>query len=339
MDMFATPILARVVAALEPMQKPFLLNSFFPNVQLEATEEIRFDVEHRRRRLAPFVSPMVAGQVVQSQGYTTKSFKPAYIKDKRIFNPNRPFIRAMGERIGGEASPAQRLQHAVASELNDQITMLTRRQELMAAEVLRTGKTIVEGAMYPRVEVDFGRDPDLTLRLVDDARWGEGAAVDPLEDLAQWSKLVTQKSGALANIVVMDLKAWQLFSAAPSVQDLLDRQRGTATANPAVAGEGGRHMATIGDLEIWVYQSWFNDPDTDAQVPYLPPYTVILTGPDLEGTRCYGAIKDAEAGFQAVPYFAKSWDDEDPAVRYMMLQSAPLIVPYRVNASMCVTVR
>ena len=339
MDIFATPILARVVSGLAPV-KPFLLNSFFPNIQLEATEEIRFDVEHSRRRLAPFVSPLVAGQVVQSQGYTTKSFKPAYIKDKRIFNANRPFVRAIGERIGcGDVTPAQRLQYALSSELSDQIAMLTRRQELMAAEVLRTGKTIVEGDMYPRVEVDFGRDPDLTLRLVDDARWGEGSAVDPLEDLAQWSRLVTQKSGATANTVVMDLKAWQLFSTAPSVQDLLDRQRGTATANPTVAGEGGRHMATIGDLEIWVYQSWFNDPDTDAQVPYLPPYTVILTGPDLEGTRCYGAIKDAEAGFQAVPYFAKSWDDEDPAVRYMMLQSAPLIVPYRVNASMCVTVR
>lgn len=337
MDIFNTYVVNRVVSKLEPV-KPFLLNSFFPNVQLEATEEIRFDVEHRRRRLAPFVSPLVAGQVVHSQGYTTKSFKPAYIKDKRIFNANRPFRRTMGERIGGEVSPAQRLQFAVAIELNDQIGMLTRRQELMAAEVLRTGKTIVEGDMYPRVEVDFGRDPDLTLRLVDTACWGEGVA-DPLEDVAEWSRLVTQKSGATANTVVMDLKAWQLFSAAPSVQDLLDRQRGTTTANPAVAGEGGRHMATIGDLEIWVYQSWFNDPDTEAQIPYLPENTVILTGPELEGTRCYGAIKDAAAGFQAVPFFAKTWNDEDPAVRYMLMQSAPLIVPYRVNASMCVTVR
>ena len=338
MNIFDTAVLTRVVMSL-PAPAPFLLNSFFRQVQTEQSEEIHFDVDSGRRRLAPFVSPVVAGQVVQSQGYTTKTFKPAYIKDKRIFNAERALKRSIGEAIGGDMPPAQRMAAVFANELRDQINMLTRRQELMAAEVLRTGKTIVEGAMYPRVEVDFGRDPDLTLRLVDDARWGEGAAVDPLEDLAQWSRLVTQKSGALANIVVMDLKAWQLFSAAPSVQDLLDRQRGTATANPAVAGEGGRHMATIGDLEIWVYQSWFNDPDTDAQVPYLPPYTVILTGPDLEGTRCYGAIKDAEAGFQAVPYFAKSWDDEDPAVRYMMLQSAPLIVPYRVNASMCVTVR
>ena len=337
MDIFDTYVVNRVVSALEPV-KPFLLNSFFANVQTEATEEIRFDVEHSRPRLAPFVSPMVAGQVVQSQGYTTKSFKPAYIKDKRLFNAERALKRAIGETIGGDVSPVQRMGAVLTAELYDQINMLTRRQELMAAEVLRTVKTIVEGDMYPRVEVDFGRDPDLTLRLVDTACWGEGVA-DPLEDVAEWSRLVTQKSGATANTVVMDLKAWQLFSAAPSVKELLDRQRGTATLNPAVTGEGGRHVATIGDLKIYLYHAWFNDPETDEQVPYLPDNTVILTGPELEGTRCYGAIKDSKAGFKAVPFFAKTWTDEDPAVRYMLMQSAPLIVPYRVNASMCVTVR
>lgn len=337
MDIFDTYVVNRVVSALEPV-KPFLLNSFFPNVQTDATEEIRFDVEHRRPRLAPFVSPLVAGQVVQSQGYTTKSFKPAYIKDKRLFNAERALKRAIGETIGGDVSPVQRMGAVLAAELYDQINMLTRRQELMAAEVLRTGKTIVEGDLYPQVEVDFGRDPDLTLRLVDTACWGDGVA-DPLEDVAEWSRLVTQKSGTTANQVVMDLKAWQLFSAAPSVEELLDRQRGTTTLNPAVSGEGGRHVATIGDLQIYLYHAWFNDPETDAQVPYLPDNTVILTGPELEGTRCYGAIKDSKAGFKATPFFAKTWTDEDPAVRYMLMQSAPLIVPYRVNASMCVTVR
>ena len=39
-----------------------------------------------------------------------------------------------------------------------------------------------------------------------------------------------------------------------------------------------------------------------------------------------------------MPYFSKSWVEEDPAVRYLMLQSAPLVVPYRVNASLCAKV-
>ena len=75
-----------------------------------------------------------------------------------------------------------------------------------------------------------------------------------------------------------------------------------------------------------------------ALTPYLPARTVLVLGADVEGTRAYGAIKDEAAGFQAMPYFAKSWVEQDPAVRYLMLQSAPLTVPYRVNASLGATV-
>ena len=54
--------------------------------------------------------------------------------------------------------------------------------------------------------------------------------------------------------------------------------------------------------------------------------------------RAYGAIRDEDAGFQALPYFAKSWAEQDPSVRYLLMQSAPLTVPYRINASCGITV-
>ncbi len=72
----------------------------------------------------------------------------------------------------------------------------------------------------------------------------------------------------------------------------------------------------------------------------LPDYTVLLGSQNLlEGTRCYGVIQDEKAGYRASRYFSKSWLEEDPAVRWLLLQSAPLIVPYRPNASFCATVR
>lgn len=337
MDIFSTGVLARVVAEL-PAPAPFILNSFFRTIQTETSEEIHFDIDSGRRRLAPFVSPIVAGKVVQSQGYTTKTFKPAYVKDKRAFDANRPFKRLAGERIGGELAPAQRLQAALAADLTDQLAMLTRRQEVMATEALRTGKVTVKGDQYPEVLVDFGRHADLTKALTLGARWGE-SGVSPLADVQAWSMLVTLHSGAAANTLVMDVKAWQLFSADPAVTKLLDRFRGADQLNAIVVGEGGRYMGNIGDFDIWVYAGWYEHPDTGALTPYLPDHTVIVTGPDLEGTRAYGAIRDEQAGFQAVPFFSKSWVEQDPAVRFLLMQSAPLPVPYRVNAAMCATVR
>ncbi|APR05645.1 major capsid protein [Thauera chlorobenzoica] len=337
MDIFTIGVLRRVVEAL-PEPQPFFLNSFFREEQREDSEEIHFDLDTGKRRIAPFVAPIVAGKVVQSRGYVTKTFKPAYVKDKRVFDSSRPFKRAIGERIGGEYSPAQRQQLLLARDLQDQIDMLTRRLEVMAVEALRTGKVVVKGDEYPEVEVNFQRHADLTKALTTTARWGE-SGVKPLDDLQTWSLLVSQHSGATANTVVMDLKAWQLFSADAEVQKLLDRFRGRDQLNPTVTGEGARYMGNVGDFDIWVHTGWYEHPDTGAVTPYLPDYTVLVISPELDGVRCFGAIKDEEAGFQALPYFPKSWLEKDPAVRYLLMQSAPLPVPYRVNASFCATVR
>jgi len=336
MDIFTTAVLTHVVAKL-PQPAPFILNSFFRNIQTETSEEIHFDVDTGRRRLSPFVAPIVAGQVVLDKGYITKTFAPAYIKDKRVFDANRPFKRLIGEQIGGTLAPAQRLEAALASNLVDQIDMLTRRQEVMAIETLRTGAITITGDLYPTASLNFGRDAALTIALSGATAWG-AAGVEPLDDVQVWSMLVTEKSGSAANTLVMDVEAWKHFSASTKVQKLLDRFRGADQLNATVTGEGARYMGNIGTFDIFVYAGWYEHPTTGALTPYLPAKTVLIMGPDLEGTRAYGAIRDEAAGFQAIPYFAKSWLEQDPAVRYLMLQSAPLTVPYRVNASACATV-
>lgn len=337
MDLFSTNVLAAAVGSLITPQT-FLLDNFFPTIQTEQSEEIHFDIDTGKRRIAPFVSPVVAGQVVASRGFHTATFKPAYIKDKRVFDANRPFKRAMGEQIGGSLSPDNRLRAMLANELEDQIAMVTRRMELMAAQAMRTGKVIVTGDQYPTVEVDFQRDAALTVALTTTARWGE-AGIKPLDNLQTWSLLVTQKSGARPRTVVMDVEAWKLFAADTDVQKQLDRFRGNATLEPVKTGAGGSYMGSVGDFDIYVYADWYVDPADGQEKPILPAYTVILTSQEVQGTRAFGAIRDEAAGFQAVPYFAKSWVNEDPAVRYLLMQSAPLTVPYRVNASMGVTVR
>lgn len=336
MDIYSTAVLNQVVSQL-PMPAPFILNSFFRNIQTENSEEIHFDIDTRRPRLSPFVAPIVAGKLVLDKGYTTKVFTPAYIKDKRIFDVNRPFRRTMGEQIGGSTNPMQRLQNAIASNLSDQINMLTRRQEVMAIETLRTGAITITGDQYATVNVNFGRDAALTITLSEGAKWGQ-SGVEPLDDVENWSLLVTEKSGSSVGNLVMDIEAWRLFSSSTKVQNLLDRFRGSDKINPTVTGEGARYMGNIGNFDIYVYVGWYEHPDTGANTPYLPANTVLILGTDIDGTRAYGAIRDEAAGFQAMPYFSKSWADNDPSIRYLLLQSAPLTVPYRVNASACATV-
>lgn len=341
-DIFSTQVLNKTVEYLE-RPASFLLDTFFGSVQTADTEEIFFDIDKSKPRLAPFVSPLKAGKVVADEGYETKSFRPAYVKDKRQFKPDAPLKRSIGEVIGGSLTPQQRREAALNRSLTNQLENLTRREEVMAAEALRLGQVTVAGDDYPTQVVSFQRDAGLTVTLSGANRWGQ-ANVLPLDDLENWSSLVQSKSGAAAKTVVMDVGAWRLFRKSPDVKELLTIYRGTNSSfqiDPIVRGQGNdkaRFIGSVGDFDIWVYNDVYTD-DAGVTQSILPTNTVILGSKEqIEGTRCYGVIQDEKAGYRAQRYFTKSWLEEDPALRWLLTQSAPLVVPYRPNASFCATV-
>lgn len=338
MDIFNTAVLAHVVANLK-RPKLFLLNSFFRQEQNETSEEIHFEVEHGRRRIAPFVSPLKPGQIVADNGRSVSSLKPAYIKDKRQFKPNAPLRRAIGEQIGGTLSPEQRIQINLATSLADQVQCIDRRLELMAAKALIDGKYTIAGEGYPSTLIDFQRDADLRVVKAGGTKWSD-AGVNPLDDLQDWALKVAQKSGVYPTEVVMDANAWKAFRSNAAVEKRWNSLNGNITSlTPAAAGDGGKFMGSIDGFDIYTYADWYVDPADDVEKPYLPSGTVLMTSASgLEGYRAFGAIQDEAAGYQALPYYAKSWLENDPAVRWLLMQSAPLVIPYRINASHCATV-
>jgi hypothetical protein len=105
MDLFESAVLNRVVdQRVDDTQ--WLVDSFFPEISTSEEETIYFDKTTERQLITPFVSPLVEGRIVADQGYETDSFKPAYAKDKRVFDPNKAFRRRPGEKIGGSLTPA-----------------------------------------------------------------------------------------------------------------------------------------------------------------------------------------------------------------------------------------
>jgi len=332
MDLFSTNYLTGLVNSLQ-IPPQFLLAMFFGGIQTEASEEIHFDVENDVMGLAPFVSPVVAGQIMTNQGYTTKTFKPAYVKPKNVWNPNQALKRSPGEQIGGILTPEQRMQLLVATTLQAHRKMVARRLEWMAAAILATGKVTISGEQYQTVEVNFGRDAALT--TAPSTAWGQAGA-NPLNDLQTWSDLCLQKSGSAVRDWVMEVDAWKLFRADADVKARLDLQRAlsqTPTMDQgAIRAIGGTFRGTIDGFNVWTYAGYYKAAADGAVTPMLASGTVLGVG-DMGGVQAYGAIQDERAGLQALPYFSKSWLEEDPARRLIMTQSAPLLVPYRPNAS------
>ena len=120
---YDTNALIQVVPNLKKSQK-FLLDRFFPNVVMSDTEFVSIDVDVGKRRMAPFVSPLVEGRLVEQRRLQTNVFKPAYIKDKRAPDIRKPIRRMIGERIGGSMSGPEREMANITFEMEDQIDVL-----------------------------------------------------------------------------------------------------------------------------------------------------------------------------------------------------------------------
>jgi hypothetical protein len=312
--------------------------NYFPRVITSDREEIVFDqITDGTRRLAPFVAPNVQGRVLREKGYTTKTFRPAYVKPKHVVDPSRAIPRLAGEAIGGEMSMQERYDAVVAENLRMEKVMIQNRLEWMGCRALVDGSVVVVGEDYPAVTVDFGRDPSLSMVVTG----GATTWADPLKDIEDQRRKVNRLASSTITRLTFGLDAWDRFSENPKVQALLDtRYRGSDTVyNTAVpdatpyefrgiiSGQNG-----IGRLELYTYSAQFED-ETGTLTDMLDSNTVVGTGPGIDGVRCFGAIRDKRAGLQALEMFPKMWDVEDPSATYTMTQSAPLMVPAQPNGS------
>ncbi len=341
MNLYSTDELVGVVDSLKRPQR-FLTNRYFPNVVRSTSKFVHVDVEKKKRRMAPFVSPRSQGKIVETEGFHTNTIRPAYLKPKNAYDPESAIeSRGMGEGLTGSASPADREAAWVAKTLNDHLDMRDRRLEWMAAQALINAQVTITGEGFDAIVVDFQRDAGQSVALAGAARWGE-AGVDELASLKAWSLQTQQLIGSPITEWVMDPEAFDLFTQDARVQSLLDNRRGGGDSDLFLGPAGSadpQFQGRIGPWAFYTYQDWVVDPITDVESPLLPANTVLGGSPAIMGRQHFGAIYDRAAGYQALPFFPKMWEIEDPSSLILMSQSAPLLAPWRPDASFRATVR
>jgi hypothetical protein len=338
---FSTVDLIEVVPTLLTA-KTFFLDNFFPNIRMSDTEFVAIDVIIGKRRMSPFVSPLVEGKLVEALRVQNNLFKPPYIKDKRAPDLRRPIMRQVGERLlGGGVSAADREMANIQFEMEDQVQMIQRRMEWMAVQALRLGTVTVAGDGFPTTTIEFGRNAAQTVVLTGGSRWGQ-AGISPASNLLTWATLMLKNAGTTATDVIMTPDAFDLFIADLKVQVALLYPAWNPYDNKLNPGaqvqQGAIQKGVWGQLTIWVYNDWYVD-DNNVEQPMLPAGTVILANrAELMGVRAFGVIYDPEFNYQSLEFAPKTWVTQDPAQRLIMMQSAPLVIPGRPDASMGVTV-
>lgn len=329
---------------MEPPESYWLTN-FFPNQVTFDTEEIDFSKISDIRKLAPLVVPTAQGVPIYSAAERLVSVKPAYIKPKDPVTATNVMRKKAGFGELGRGrpsmSPAQRYAALVAAIVKQHRYAIERRWEWMASKAVLDGKVTLKDERYPETVVDFERDPAHTVVLGAGAKWGD-AGVSILDSIFGFRQIVRKaKFGGITNRMTIGSDVWQVMRHDPEIREFLNTQfKSGADINLKMGMLEGLEVEYVGKietLEIWVYSDYYQDPDGSV-VPYMSSKDIVLTGPNIRGTRCFGAIQDKKANLQPLPVFVKMWDEEDPSATFVMSQSAPLMVPVNPNASLKATV-
>jgi hypothetical protein len=336
-DMFST---RTMIAALRQMlpARTFLRDTFFRNVKTFTTPNVDIDIVKGKRRTAVYVSPIDEGHVSERLPWSTNTYQPPYIKEKRPIKPIDLLDRYPGDTIYADTTPTERLQRLIADNLSDLMDMITRAEEQQAASALFTGSLTFRDAN------DTLTFPiRATHQITGMTNLWSSAAGTPLTDVRTWRRLIIKDCGLTPDILVGGSAAVDAFLANPQIANStggisqVKIDRGEIT--PQNMAGGVTYWGFLPDIscDVYSYDEFYYDPVSQTDVALVPANKILLGCTGARMDRLYGVIQDLEALY-AVDRFPKSWMENDPSIRWMMLQSAPLLVPHQVDSFLTATV-
>lgn len=343
-SIYDTATLLGVMRQMEPPSN-YWLSMYSSQINFD-DEYVDFTKIADNRKLAPLVVPTAQGKPIYSAAERQVRVKPAYVKPKDPVTATRMIRRAagLGElRSATPMSPLQRYNAIVADIQRQHRGAIERRWEWLAANATIYGEVTLEDEAYPKTLVNFGRAAGHTVALTSGNQWGD-SGVSPLRHIESWRTTVRNaKFGGPTNRITVGANAWEKLRQDSEVRELLkvDYRPSNNGLQLNLGIRDGLDVEFVGrlsgTLDVYVYSDYYELPDGTV-VPFMSPNDIVLTGPNMRGVRCFGAIQDIDAQFAPVEIFGKMWKENDPSVTFIMNQSAPLMVPVNPNATFRATV-
>ncbi len=328
-------------------------DKYFPGVHISTSEEIIFsELPPAMRRAAPFTLPTEQGKpIYRRQGERLKSFTPAYIKVKDQVRPNEARRASPSEILfeGRQLTLAERFDRRVAEIVGYHDDAIRRQWDLMAARSVQYAKITIRyrrddeaGEGDPVVNLDFGRDLDHSVVLAPGADWSDPDH-DILGDLQSWrDRVARSKRGGNINEVYVGASVAPYIRRNNGLKALLNNQvRGneafrmnTTIVNSPTPDNPVTWICDVGEgMSVYTYSDSI-DSDDGTEIPLMDPKGVFMSCPNVGGVQCFGAIYDLEADLAATDVFMKMFDQDDPSARFILSQSAPLMIPVHVNRTL-----
>ena len=332
--------MGRVIEKLPPV-RTFFKSTFFRHEETFVTESVDVDFRKGSRKVAPYVSRLIGGQVVPNTGYITKTYTPPLVAPEKVTTIDDLLKRRIGENMYSGKTPAQRAVEKMAQDFIELREQITRREELMCAQTIFTGSIPIIGDGVNEV-ITFGFTNTETITKAAD-KWTNEAS-NPIEDLKRWHETVQKKGFLNCDICVMGKTVAAAFVNHPKVKELLDvKNYNLAVIQPRQLPNGVTYIGTIHEigLDIYKYNEWYLDdwtnPAKPEDKPLVPENQLALLSSNTDWSMYYGAITlidEPNGNFRTVEgkLVPDTWTKRKPARRFLNVSSAPLCVPHDVDS-------
>lgn len=340
-----------LTASINEMKSPqaFLQNRFFSRAIPVPTRDIELSVLRRGRRMAPFVKRNGAALMVSGGSEEFKNVRPAHIRIKRpVTSGELVEKRRAGSSIFPGADGVQAaIEEFLAREQGFMLDDVTNSEEYLCAMALR-GLISYEAADEESFEVNFGRSASHDIVLTGADLWSAPTTAKPSEQFLAASKLINDDVSLVPTIALMGEDAAAAFLATDEAKALLrgfnnNLVLGSIDLTQQFQESGAMYLGTYtNSIQIWTYGRSVIKPDGSSFSLIRPDYVEFVAAvPAAQMVRYYGAIEDVglfQGQLLQSQRFSKSWVEQDPPARQLLVESNPLPCLRRPDATVSIKV-
>lgn len=189
----------------------FFKDRYFPDGKTFYSEKALIETKKGGRRVAPFVIPVVGGIVQDAEGYRAYEVKAPYIAPKMPITAEELELKAFGESPESGRTPAQRENEIESEHMDDMRKSIFRRQELMCAEIITSGKILMK---HFATAEDAAKDVNYKLQILQfyenefknqyrfTKAWADMTASEKIQEFYKIA-LILKRRGVRATDIVM----------------------------------------------------------------------------------------------------------------------------------------
>ena len=320
-----------VIRKVEPVRS-FFKSRFFSESVTFPTETVSFEFYASKRRLAPYVNPRIGSEAINRDGYDVRTFRTPLLSPSRVITNDTLAMKLLGEQpYNSGVSPDERAAKIAADDLNELLNSISRREEYMCARVKQDGKLNITGKGLNEV-VDYGFTNIETCTQAD--QWT--SSYDIIAKL-KTKAAELRKNGVNPNMLILGTDAADALLDNNKVTKLLDlRSVDVGEIKPQELENGVEYIGRLSMpglyVEIYSYNEFYYDSETDDSYPYLDVDTAILQSSHERNTMLYGAVtyideKSREYVTEMNEFVPQTWSEINPPVKHISVSSRPLPMP------------